>query len=362
MSWGSLAPFAGAHGEFAGMKLFKAYFKARGEEQRTKILIPDSAHGTNPASARIAGFDIVEIRSDSSGHVDPEAVREHCGPELAGIMMTNPNTLGIFEKEIVAISNMVHDAGGLLYYDGANFNAIMGKVKPGRMGFDCVHLNLHKTFSTPHGGGGPGAGPIFVSDKLVDFLPVPVVEKDGAKFINNYNKPKSIGRVAGFHGNVGVLIRAMTYLLVNGEDGLTRVSEAAVLNANYLREKLRDIYDLPYDEICKHEFVVSAKSLRDNYGISALDIAKGLLDRGIHPPTVYFPLIVEEALMIEPTETETKETLERFAGIMKALAEAAASDPEVLHAAPVSAVVGRVDEALAARKPAVNYFSEEEEK
>ncbi|MBI9103161.1 MAG: aminomethyl-transferring glycine dehydrogenase subunit GcvPB [Spirochaetales bacterium] len=362
MKWGTLAPFAGAHGEFTGMKLFKAYFRARGEMGRTKILMPDSAHGTNPASAHIAGFDIVEIKSDSRGHVDPSVVREYCDETLAGIMMTNPNTLGIFEKEIMEIAGMIHEAGGLLYYDGANMNAIMGKVMPGKMGFDCVHLNLHKTFSTPHGGGGPGAGPVFVNEKLIEFLPTPVVEKEGELYINSFNHSLSIGRVGGFHGNIGVLIRAMTYILINGEDGLTDVSEFAVLNANYLREKLKDFYDLPYDEVCKHEFVLSAKSLKENYGISALDIAKGLLDKNIHPPTIYFPLIVEEALMIEPTETETRETLDGFVEVMISLAKIASSDPDSLHMAPVNALVGRVDEVLAARKPVVNYFNAEEER
>ncbi len=362
MKWGSLAPFAGAHGEFTGMKLFKAYFKNRGEAGRTRLLIPDSAHGTNPASAHIAGFEVVEIKSDSRGLVDLEEVKKHCDENLAGIMMTNPNTLGLFEREIKDIAEAVHKAGGLLYYDGANMNAIMGKVKPGKMGFDCIHLNLHKTFSTPHGGGGPGAGPVLVNEKLTDFLPVPFVEKRGDVFINNRERPLSIGRVAGFHGNIGVLIRALTYILVNGEDGLTEVSETAVLNANYLKDKLKDLLDLPFDVICKHEFVLSARGLKAKYGVSALDIAKGLLDHNIHPPTIYFPLIVEEAMMIEPTETESLETLDRFIGVMKELAAEAEINSEVLHNAPVNAMVKRVDEVLAARKPVVNFFSPEEEK
>jgi len=359
-AWGTLAPFAGAHGEFVGMKIFKAYFRSRGEPERTRILIPDSAHGTNPASAHIAGFEVVELKSDSRGLTDPAEVEKYCDGNLAGIMMTNPNTLGLFEKEIGTIADMVHRAGGLLYYDGANMNAILGKVKPGKMGFDCVHLNLHKTFSTPHGGGGPGAGPILVGESLVPFLPVPVIRKEGERYVNSWDHPLSIGRVAGFHGNTGVCLRALTYILVNGREGLAEVSEAAVLNANYLKEKLKTVLELPHPGLCKHEFVLSARRLREEHGVSALDLAKGLLDRRIHPPTIYFPLIVPEALMIEPTETETLETLDHFVRAVTELAETAAADPEALHRAPEHAEIRRVDEVLAARKPRVSWFSREE--
>jgi glycine dehydrogenase subunit 2 len=360
MSWGTLQPFAGAHGEFTGMKLFKACFQKRGDSGRTKVLVPDSAHGTNPASAHLAGFEVVEVRSDSRGLVSLESVKEHLDETLAGIMMTNPNTLGLFEEDILEISGAIHDVGGLLYYDGANLNAIVGKVRPGDMGFDVVHLNLHKTFSTPHGGGGPGAGPVLVSETLAPFLPIPDVVKRADGYHLENNRPDSIGRLSGFYGNVAVMVRAYAYLLTMGRDGLARAGELAVLNANYLKERLKGSYDLPYDRLCKHEFVLSARRLKERFGVTALDVAKRLLDFGIHPPTVYFPLIVAEALMIEPTETESPEVLDRFVEVMETIAREAADSPETLKQAPRATPVRRIDEVLAARKPIVRWHPEEE--
>jgi glycine dehydrogenase subunit 2 len=360
MSWGTLQPFAGAHGEFTGMKLFKACFEKRGETGRTRVLVPDSAHGTNPASAHLAGFEVVEIHSDSRGLVSLESMKDHLDETLAGIMMTNPNTLGLFEEDILEISGAIHDVGGLLYYDGANLNAIVGKVRPGDMGFDVVHLNLHKTFSTPHGGGGPGAGPVLVSETLLPFLPVPdVVKKDDGYHLEN-NRPDSIGRLSGFYGNVAVMVRAYAYLLTMGRDGLARVGELAVLNANYLKERLKASYDLPYDRLCKHEFVLSARGLKERLGVTALDVAKRLLDFGIHPPTVYFPLIVQEALMIEPTETESLEVLDRFVEVMETIVREATESPETLKQAPSRTPVRRIDEVLAARRPIVRWHPEEQ--
>jgi len=361
MSWGTLQPFAGAHGEFTGMKLFKACFEKRGETGRTKVLVPDSAHGTNPASAHLAGFEVVEIRSDSRGLVSLESVKDHLDQSLAGIMMTNPNTLGLFEEDILEISKAIHDAGGLLYYDGANLNAIVGKVRPGAMGFDVVHLNLHKTFSTPHGGGGPGAGPVLVSDTLLPFLPVPDVVKRADGYHLENNRHDSIGRLSGFYGNVAVMVRAYAYLLTMGRDGLARVGELAVLNANYLKERLKRSFTLPHDRTCKHEFVLSARQLKEQFGVTALDVAKRLLDFGIHPPTVYFPLIVPEALMIEPTETESLEVLDRFVEVMETILQEAKENPEILKLAPSRTPVGRIDEVLAARKPVVRWYPETEE-
>jgi glycine dehydrogenase subunit 2 len=355
MRWGTLQPFAGAHGEFTGMKLFQACFRKRGDTGRTKVLVPDSSHGTNPASAHLAGFDVVEIRSDHRGLVTLESLRPHLDERLAGIMLTNPNTLGLFEQEILQIAEEVHRVGGLLYYDGANLNAIVGKVRPGDMGFDVVHLNLHKTFSTPHGGGGPGAGPVLVNETLDPFLPVPDVRKlpEGYRLVSD--RPDTIGRVSGFYGNIGILIRAYAYILSMGGDGLRAVSERAVLNANYLKERLRGLYDLPYDRLCKHEMVLSARSLKERTGVSALDVAKRLLDFGVHPPTVYFPLIVPEALMIEPTETESRETLDAFVDVMSRIHREALESPEKLKEAPTMAAVRRIDEVLAARHPVVRW-------
>ncbi len=361
MRWGTLQPFAGAHGEFTGMKLFRAFFDARGERNRTRILVPDSSHGTNPASAHLAGFQVVELKSTHQGLVSLERLEEHLDERLAGIMLTNPNTLGLFEKDIRAIASRVHEAGGLLYYDGANLNAIVGKARPGDMGFDVVHLNLHKTFSTPHGGGGPGAGPVLVGETLLPHLPVPDIVKGPQGYTLEHDRPSTIGRISGFYGNVGVWIRAYAYLLANGREGLPAVAERAVLNANYLKEKLEGMYRLPYPGLCKHEFVLSARELKERFGVSALDVAKRLIDHGVHPPTVYFPLIVPEALMIEPTETESRETLDAFVEIMTRIRKEAESQPEALHRAPQLAPVSRIDEVLAARRPVVRWGGEEEE-
>jgi len=358
MSWGTLQPFAGAHGEFTGMKLFKAYFEKRAERGRTKVLVPDSAHGTNPASAHLAGFEVVEIRSDRRGLISLDSMKDHLDESLAGIMLTNPNTLGLFEEHILEISEAVHRSGGLLYYDGANLNAIVGKVRPGDMGFDVVHLNLHKTFSTPHGGGGPGAGPVLVSNTLLPFLPVPDVVKRADGYHLENNRPDTIGRLSGFYGNVAVMVRAYAYLLTMGRDGLARVAELAVLNANYLKERLKSSFNLPYDRTCKHEFVLSARQLKELFGVTALDVAKRLLDFGIHPPTVYFPLIVPEALMVEPTETESIEVLDRFVEVMKTIVQEARENPEALRQAPGRTPVGRIDEVLGARKPVVRWHPE----
>lgn len=355
MAWGTLFPFAGAHGEFTGMKLFRAYFDKRNEQGRRRILVPDSAHGTNPASAHVSGFEVEELSSDSDGNLSLDDLKAHLDESVAGIMLTNPNTLGLFEHNIERIADLVHDAGGLLYYDGANFNAIMGIVRPGDMGFDVVHLNLHKTFSTPHGGGGPGSGPVLVSERLVPFLPVPDIRKDGDVYHLISDRPDSIGRLGTFYGNIGVIIRAYAYILAMGSDGLTQVSRSAVLNANYVRESLKSYYKLPFDRICKHEFVLSAEELKERYGIGALDVAKALIDHGIHPPTVYFPLIVKEALMIEPVETESKEMLDQFIAAMKAIATEAAEHPEEMKEHPRYAVVRRPDEVKAAREPILRY-------
>ncbi len=358
MDWGTLQPFAGAHGEFTGMKFFRSYFDKRGEKQRTKVLVPDSAHGTNPASAHIAGFDVVEIKSDQNGLVSIAELKQHLDENLAGIMLTNPNTLGLFEKEIAEAADLVHEAGGLLYYDGANLNAIMGKCRPGDMGFDVVHLNLHKTFSTPHGGGGPGSGAVMVKSKLEPFLPAPTVRKKDEMYFLDYGIPDTMGRISGFYGNVAVLVKAYTYILTMGSDGLQKASELAVLNANYIKEKLKHRYHLPYDKICKHEFVFSAEDMKEKYGVSATDVAKGLLEYGVHAPTIYFPLIVHEAMMIEPTETESKESLEHFIEVMEGIADLAENNPEKLHEFPLSTPVRRVDQVLAAKKPVLRWKKE----
>jgi glycine dehydrogenase subunit 2 len=305
----------------------------------------------------VAGFETVTIPSDERGLVSIEALRQAVGPDTAALMLTNPNTLGLFEENIVEIARIVHDAGGLLYYDGANANAILGYSRPGDMGFDVVHLNLHKTFTTPHGGGGPGAGPVGVKKILEPFLPKPMVIKDGDQYKLEYDIPGSIGRVKGFYGNFGILVRAYTYILTMGGEGLKRVSENAVLNANYMMRKLQPYYDLPYDRVCKHEFVLSGKRQK-KLGVRTLDIAKRLLDFGYHPPTVYFPLIVEECLMIEPTETESKETLDQFIEVMIQIAKEAEESPEVVQEAPHKTVVGRLDEVTAARKPVLRYIAE----
>ena len=349
----SLQPAAGAHGEFAGMLIVKAYFEKSGEK-RTKVIVPDSAHGTNPASAKMCGFDIIEIKSNQKGQVDPEELKKVLTPDVAAVMMTNPNTLGLFEENIQEIARIVHDAGALLYYDGANLNAIMGITNPGLMGFDIVHVNLHKTFSTPHGGGGPGAGPIGVVAKLADYLPVPVISFDKTKYSLDYSLKNSIGKVKAYYGNFSVLVRAYTYILMMGARGLRKVSEDAVLNANYLKEKLKDYYNLPFDQTCMHEFVLSGDRQKIQ-GVNTLGIAKRLMDFNIHPPTVYFPLIVHEAIMIEPTETESKETLDNFVQVMRQIAIEVENDPELVQESPLKAPVSRVDETLAARQPNLRW-------
>jgi glycine dehydrogenase subunit 2 len=350
----SLQPAAGAHGELAGLMIIKAYHQNRGDHKRNKIIVPDSAHGTNPASAAVAGFDVVEIKSDEEGAVDLEALKAALNDEIAGLMLTNPSTLGLFEKNIKEIADLVHEAGGLLYYDGANMNAIMGITRPGDMGFDVVHLNLHKTFSTPHGGGGPGSGPVGVSKRLVDFLPVPVVEKRQEQYALNYDKPLSIGKIKSFYGNFGVMVRAYTYIMTMGAEGLKKASEMAVLNANYIKARLKDHYYLPIDGVCKHEFVLGGLG-RAISQVTTLDIAKRLLDYGYHPPTIYFPLIVDSAIMIEPTETESKETMDEFIDAMIKISVEARENPELLKAAPHDTPVRRLDEVKAARTPVLKW-------
>jgi len=350
----SLQPAAGAHGELTGLMIIKAYHEHRNDKKRKKIIVPDSAHGTNPASATVAGFDVIEIKSNKEGAIDLEALKTVLNEEVAGLMLTNPSTLGLFEENIVEIARLVHEAGGLLYYDGANMNAIMGITRPGDMGFDVVHLNLHKTFSTPHGGGGPGSGPVGVKKELADFLPVPVIEfKDGIYSLN-YDRPLSIGKVRSFYGNFNVLIKAYSYILTMGAEGLKRASEMAVLNANYVKEKLKNHYKVAVDKVCMHEFVLAGLLEKVN-DIRTLDVAKRLIDYGFHPPTIYFPLIVEEAIMIEPTETENKETLDAFIEAMIKIAEEAKENPQLLKEAPHNTPVRRVDEVLAARNPVLKW-------
>ncbi len=348
----TLQPAAGAHGELTGLMIIKKYHEERNDTKRTKIIVPDSAHGTNPASATAVGYDIIEIKSRKDGSIDLDELKDALSDEVAGLMLTNPSTLGLFERNICEISKLVHEAGGLVYYDGANLNAIMGKTRPGDMGFDIVHLNLHKTFSTPHGGGGPGAGPVGVRKDLVKYLPVPVVAKKDDKYYLDYDKPSSIGRLMGFYGNFGVLLRAYTYILTMGATGLREASETAVLNANYLQSQLKKEYKLPIDQVCKHEFVLSG--IKDS-DVHTLDIAKRLLDYGVHPPTVYFPLIIDEAIMVEPTDTETLETLDNFIEIMNKIKEEAKENPKILEEAPITTPVRRLDEVQAARKPKVKW-------
>lgn len=349
----TLQPAAGAHGEWTGLMLIRAYHESRGEK-RTKVIVPDSSHGTNPASATVAGYDTITIKSNERGMVDLEALRAVVGDDTAALMLTNPSTLGLFEEQIVEIAEIVHEAGGLLYYDGANSNAIMGITRPGDMGFDVVHLNLHKTMSTPHGGGGPGAGPVGVKSLLIPFLPKPIVSKrEDGTYYWDYDRPQSIGRVKAFYGNFGILVRAYTYIRTYGPEGLRRVSELAVLNANYMMHRLAPYYEVAYPGLCKHEFVLSGKKLKE-FGVRTLDVAKRLLDFGYHPPTIYFPLNVEECIMIEPTETESKETLDGFIDTMIQIAKEAETTPEVVIGAPYTTVVKRLDETTAARKPVLN--------
>jgi glycine dehydrogenase subunit 2 len=346
----TLQPAAGAHGEFVGMLLIKRYFEDHGElDKRRLILLPDSAHGTNPASAHISGFEVVEIPSDRRGMVDLEALKARVDDTVAGIMLTVPNTLGIFEEDILEITKLIHQAGGFCYFDGANLNSIVGRARPGDFGIDIVHFNLHKTFSTPHGGGGPGSGPVAVVEKLAPYLPVPLVRKREGRYSLDYDLPKSMGRVHSFYGNFSVMVRAYAYIRMLGDEGLRAVSENAVLNANYLKEKLKAYYHLPYDRLCKHEFVLSGKGLGE--GVRTIDIAKRLIDYGFHPPTVYFPLIVPEALMIEPTETVSKEELDALAEAFIEIAREAEENPELLKGAPHTTPVGRLDDVKAAREP-----------
>ncbi len=351
----SLQPAAGAHGEFTGILMMRAYHLANGDTKRNKMLIPNSAHGTNPASTTMSGLKVVELPSDERGNVDLEALRSECDDTVVGIMITNPNTLGLFEEHIVEVINTIHGCGGLVYGDGANFNALMGIVRPGDLGFDVMHFNLHKTFSTPHGGGGPGSGPVGASERLAPFLPGPIVEVaeegEGEESpIYGWVMPEqSIGRMKAFYGQFGMHVRALAYMQVYGGDGLRKVSEMAVLNANYIRAKLNDVYHVPYDRICMHEFVAEGK-FADAPDIHALDISKRLMDYGYHPPTNYFPLIVHEALMIEPTETESRQTLDGFIDAMLQIAREAKENPEILHTAPHLTPVGRLDEVRAAKQ------------
>jgi glycine dehydrogenase subunit 2 len=341
-------PMAGAHGELTGIMLIAAYHKHHGNRKRT-ILIPDSGHGTNPASAAIAGFEVKALPSDNLGCVDFDAFRAALNGDVAGIMLTQPNTLGIFDPNVRRITDAVHEVGGLCYYDGANLNAILGRARPGDLGFDVVHVNLHKTFATPHGGGGPGAGPVGVCKSLVPYLPISrVVRRGDGTFVLHYDEPLSIGYIAPFYGNFLVLLKAYAYMLLLGREGLLEVSETAVLNANYVLARLRDVYDVPHQERVMHELVLSAARQAER-GVKALDIAKALIDRGIHPPTIYFPLIVKEALMTEPTETESKETLDAFVAVMREIAELAERDPQRFHRYPETTPVGRLDEVKAAR-------------
>lgn len=349
----TLQPAAGAHGELTGMMVIKKYFEVKGETKRKKVIVPDSAHGTNPASAKMCGFNIVEVKSNSKGQVDVESLKSLLDDEVAAIMMTNPNTLGIFEENVLEISKLMHDNGSLLYYDGANFNAIMGWTNPALMGFDVVHLNLHKTFATPHGGGGPGAGPVGVKSFLKEFLPVPSIEFDGNKYYRNYNVEHTIGKVRSFYGNFGVLVRAYAYILMMGKN-LKLASADAVLNANYIKEKLKGVYELPYDEPCMHEFVLSGEK-QHHQGVSTLGIAKRLMDSNCHPPTVYFPLIVHEAIMIEPTESESKEVLDGFIDTMLKIAKEIEENPEEVLKSPQTTPIKKVDETLAARHPDLTY-------
>lgn len=345
----TMQPLAGAHGELAGIMIMAAYQADKGNK-KTTILIPDSAHGTNPASAAIAGYKVLSVPSDKNGVMDMDALKSMVNDEVAGLMITCPNTVGIFNQHIKEICDLIHSVDGLTYYDGANLNAIVGKVRPGDLGFDIVHLNLHKTFATPHGGGGPGAGPVGVIERLLDYLPVSiVVKRDDGTFALEYDRPKSIGYIAPFYGNFGIILRAYVYILMLGKQGLQRVSENAVLNANYIKEKLKDYYDLPYPHICKHECVFSASRQAKN-DVHAIDIAKALIDAGFHPPTIYFPMIVKEALMIEPTETESKETIDSFIEAMIEIAKKAQTCPDQLKSAPISTPAKRLDEVTAAKQ------------
>ncbi|MGZ3509166.1 MAG: aminomethyl-transferring glycine dehydrogenase subunit GcvPB [Vulcanimicrobiaceae bacterium] len=365
----SLNPSAGAHAELAALLIAKKYFRDRGETQRDKVIVPDTAHGTNPASAAMCGFKVISLKSDDRGRVSVDELKKVLGPDTAVCMMTNPNTLGLFEDHIHEITQAVHEVGGLMYYDGANANALMGNARPGDMGFDLMHLNLHKTFTIPHGGGGAGHGPVGVAEHLVEYLPTPyvvatkksngdpkVAPSDQLEFQLDFDRPKSIGPMRSFWSNFAHAVRALSYIYANGAEGLTKVSQLAVLNANHIRVHVRDFLETPYDEVCRHEFVASAQELKKETGVKALDIAKALLDRGFMAPTMYFPLIVPECLMIEPTETESKETLDQFIVALREIVEQAKTDPQSVFDAPVNTVVGRLDETRAARQPDLRWY------
>ncbi|SKA88528.1 aminomethyl-transferring glycine dehydrogenase subunit GcvPB [Sporosarcina newyorkensis] len=353
----TLQPAAGAHGEWTALMMIRAFHEANGDTERTKVLVPDSAHGTNPASATVAGFDTVTVKSNDNGLVDLEDLRSKVGSDTAALMLTNPNTLGLFEEDILEMAEIVHGVGGKLYYDGANLNAVMSKARPGDMGFDAVHLNLHKTFTGPHGGGGPGSGPVGVTEELAAFMPKPIIAKKEDRYVLDYDVPQSIGRVKPYYGNFGIYLRAYTYIRTMGPDGLKAVTEYAVLNANYMMRRLEPYFDLPYTQHCKHEFVLSGRRQK-KLGVRTLDMAKRLLDFGYHPPTIYFPLNVEEGMMIEPTETESKETLDAFIEAMIQIAKEVEENPKIVQEAPHTTVIGRLDETKAARKPVLRYTKE----
>ena len=358
----TLAPCAGAHGELTGLMIMRSYHMMRGDFARTKVIVPDSAHGTNPASAAVCGLEVVEVKSLENGRIDVEALKPLLDETIAGIMMTNPNTLGLFETQIKEIASLVHGVGGLLYYDGANMNPLMGMVRPGDMGFDIMHLNLHKTFSTPHGGGGPGSGPVGVAERLAEFLPVPKVVKEDGRFRIVGDAPLSAGRVSAFMGNFGIILRAYAYILMLGKQHIAMAGKLATLGANYIKESLKDAYELPIPTVCKHEFVfdglIDDGSATGKPGATTLDVAKRLLDFGFHAPTIYFPLLFHQALMIEPTETESKDTLDAFIEVMHVIAKEAAEDPDILHGAPHNAPISRPDETMAARRPVLKYQDE----
>lgn len=354
----TLQPAAGAHGEWTGLMMIRAFHEANGDTKRTKVIVPDSAHGTNPASATVAGFETVTVKSNEHGLVDLEDLKRVVGEDTAALMLTNPNTLGLFEEQILEMAAIIHEVGGKLYYDGANLNAVMSKARPGDMGFDVVHLNLHKTFTGPHGGGGPGSGPVGVNKDLLPYLPKPILVKKDGVFAFDYDRPQSIGRVKPFYGNFGINVRAYTYIRSMGPDGLKAVTEYAVLNANYMMRRLEEHFDLPYDRHCKHEFVLSGRRQK-KLGVRTLDMAKRLLDFGYHPPTIYFPLNVEEGMMIEPTETESKETLDAFIEAMIQIAREVEENPEIVQDAPHTTVIKRLDETKAARKPVLRYHKAE---
>ena len=355
----TLNPFAGAQGELVGLMIIRAYHQARNDSKRTKVIVPDSAHGTNPASAAVCGLDVVEVKSTPQGTVDTEHLKQLLGDDVAAMMMTNPNTLGLFEKDIPAITKMIHDCGGLMYYDGANLNPLLGECRPGDMGFDVMHINLHKTFSTPHGGGGPGAGPVGVRKGLEQFLPSPHVVRKGERYEIEelpfgFAPDTPTMNVGTFFGNFAVLLRAYTYILTLGKENLKNVGKLATLNANYIKESLKDVYDLPIEGLCKHEFVFDGLKNKDT-GIRTMDVAKALLDYGYHAPTIYFPLLFHEAMMIEPTETESKATIDSFIDVMRLIAQKAEQDPQQLKDAPLNTPIGRVDDVLAAKHPITTY-------